>query len=57
MISQPVPKDIKDKLGTLLQTKKMNSPAFFSFSFKVGVYLPIIAPLVSPLLLTLWGYI
>jgi hypothetical protein len=31
MISQSIPLDIKNQLGTLLQTKKMNAPAFFSF--------------------------
>jgi hypothetical protein len=57
MFSQPVPNEIKDKLGTLLQTKKMNAPAFFSLSFTVGVYLPILAPFLTPMLLTLQGYI
>ena len=32
----------------------MNPPSFFSFSFKVGVYLPILAPFVLPILMTIW---
>jgi len=43
---------IQEKLGVLLQTKTLNPPAFFSTSFKVGVYLPILAPFVLPILLT-----
>jgi hypothetical protein len=57
MLDNPLPVDIRDKLGTLLQTKKMNAPAFFSLSFKFGVYLPILVPFLTPLLLTLQGYI
>lgn len=57
MVSYPVPTEIKEKLGTLLLTKKMNAAAFFSFSFKIGVYLPILAPLVSPFLLSFWEYV
>ena len=41
-------------LGLLLQTKSLNPPAFFSFSFKVGVYLPILAPFVLPIVMTVW---
>lgn len=46
--------EVEQKLGVLLQTKKLNPPAFFSFSFKVGVYLPIVAPFVLPILLTVF---
>lgn len=52
MLLRPVPNDIKDKLGTLLLTKKMNAPAFFSLSYTIGVYIPILAPLLTPLVLT-----
>ena len=50
---QPVPASIKEKLGSLLQTKKMNPASFFSWSFKCGVYVPIMAPFAFPLALTL----
>lgn len=50
---QPVPSNIKEKLGSLLQTKKMNPASFFSWSFKCGVYVPIMAPFAFPLGLTL----
>ena len=50
---QPVPAGIKEKLGSLLQTKKMNPASFFSWSFKCGVYVPIMAPFAFPLALTL----
>ena len=45
---------IQQKLGLLLQTKTLNPPTFFSFSFKVGVYLPILAPFVLPIVMTAW---
>ncbi len=45
---------IQEKLGVLLQTKTLNPPSFFSFQFKVGVYLPILAPFVLPILMTIW---
>lgn len=45
---------IQEKLGVLLQTKTLNPPSFFSFSFKVGVYLPILAPFIIPILMTFW---
>ena len=44
---------IKEKLGSLLETKKMNPASFFSWSFKCGVYVPIMAPFAFPLGLTL----
>ena len=50
---QPVLQSIKEKLGSLLQTKKMNPASFFSWSFKCGVYVPIMAPFAFPLGLTL----
>ena len=54
---QPVPHDVKEKIGTLLQTKKMNAPAFFSFQFTIGVYLPILSPFLVPIILTFTGYV
>ena len=50
---QPIPRNIKEKLGSLLQTKRMNPAAFFSWSFKLGVYVPIMAPFAFPVGLTL----
>lgn len=38
----------------LLQTKETNAPAHFSFSFKVGVYMPLLSPFVIPVGLTLF---
>ena len=54
---QPVPAMIKEKIGSLLQTKKMNPASFFSWSFKCGVYVPILAPFVFPLGLTLFDLV
>ena len=50
---QPVPQLLKDKLGVLLHTKKMNQASFFSFQFKLGVYLPVLCPFIAPVLMTL----
>ena len=44
-------------LKTLYQTKDINSPYFFSLSFSIGVYLPLLAPLVFPPLITLFQYL
>ena len=48
---------IKDMLQTLYQTKDINPPYFFSFSFSVGVYLPLLSPLAFPPLITLFQYL
>lgn len=45
---------IQEKLGVLLQTKTLNPPSFFSLSFKIGIYLPILAPFALPILMTIW---
>ena len=50
---KPVPQITKEKIGSLLSSKEMNPASFFSFSFKVGVYLPILSPFTIPILLTL----
>jgi hypothetical protein len=44
-------------LRTLYQTKELNSPYFFSFSFSVGVYLPLLSPLLFPPLITFMKYL
>ena len=49
---KPMPLKVKEKIGTLLNTKEMNPALFFSISFKFGVYLPIIAPFIVPIILT-----
>ena len=49
---RPVPLKVKEKIGTLLNTKEMNPALFFSASFKLGVYLPILAPFIVPIILT-----
>jgi hypothetical protein len=41
----------------LYQTKDINPPYFFSFSFSVGVYLPLLSPLAFPPLITLFQYL
>ena len=48
----PVPLKVKEKIGTLINTKEMNPALFFSASFKLGVYLPITAPFIVPIILT-----
>ena len=50
-------KELKDKIGVLYYTKKINPPYFFSFQFSIGVYLPILAPLIFPPLLTFTSYL
>lgn len=49
--------NISEMLTTLYQTKDINSPYFFSFSFTVGVFLPLLSPIVFPPLITLFGYL
>ncbi|CDW83442.1 UNKNOWN [Stylonychia lemnae] len=48
---------IKNALGVLYQTKEINPPYYFSLSFSIGVYLPLLSPLIFPPLLTLFQYI
>lgn len=50
---RPIPAEVKAKIGSLLSTKKMNPANFFSFSFKLGVYMPILAPFMIPIFLTI----
>jgi hypothetical protein len=40
-------------LMTLYQTKDLNSPYFFSLSFSIGVFLPLLSPILFPPLITL----
>ena len=49
---KPVPQKTKEKIGTLLNSREMNPAEFFSFQFKMGVYLPLLSPFIVPLLLT-----
>ena len=49
---RPMPLKVKEKIGTLINTKEMNPALFFSASFKMGVYLPITAPFLVPIILT-----
>ena len=44
-------------LQTLYTTKDINPPYFFSLSFSVGVYLPLLSPLLFPPLITLVQYL
>ena len=46
--------EVSEQLGVLLETKKVNPPAHFSMSFKVGVYLPILSPFLVPIVMTGW---
>lgn len=39
---------LKEKIGALFYTKKINPPSFFSWSFVIGVYLPLLAPFLFP---------
>ena len=50
---RPVPLRLKEQIGTLLSSKKMNPALYLSFDFFVGIYAPIVAPFCIPLLLTL----
>lgn len=45
--------ETKDMLMTLYQTKDLNSPYFFSLSFSIGVFLPLLSPILFPPLITL----
>ena len=45
--------ETKEVIAVLYQTKDINPPYFFSFSFSVGVYLPLLSPIVFPPILTL----
>lgn len=52
-VLQPVPLKIKEKIGTLMNSKEMNPALFFSNNFKMGVYLPILSPFIIPIILTI----
>lgn len=43
---------VKEKIGTLLNTKEMNPALFFALSFYFGVYMPVLAPFIVPFILT-----
>jgi hypothetical protein len=45
--------ETRDMLMTLYQTKDLNSPYFFSLSFSIGVFLPLLSPILFPPLITL----
>jgi len=49
--------EVREMLQTLYTTKDINPPYFFSFSFSVGVYLPLFSPLVFPPIITLFHYL
>ena len=49
---RPPTQKVKEKIGTLLNTKEMNPALFFSMNFYLGVYMPILAPFIVPFLLT-----
>lgn len=49
----PVPFAIKEKIGTLMSSRDMNPALFFSSEFKLGVYMPILAPFIVPIILTI----
>ena len=55
--SDTLSKRHSDMLKTLYWTKDLNSPYFFSISFTIGVYLPLLAPLIFPPLITLFKYL
>lgn len=40
--------DLKEKIGALFYTKKINPPSFFSWEFVFGVYLPLLAAFIFP---------
>ena len=46
---------LKEKLGTLMTTKEMNPALFISPLFLFGIYMPVFAPFVVPLILTATG--
>ncbi len=55
--SEKLSKRHSEMLKTLYWTKDLNSPYFFSISFTIGVYLPLLAPLVFPPLITFFKYL
>jgi hypothetical protein len=48
---------VREIISVLYQTKEINAPYFFAFSFSIGVYLPLLSPIVFPPLLALLGYL
>ena len=50
---KPFPRKTKERIGMLMNSKQLNPATFFSFEFKLGVYLPLLAPFFIPLFLTL----
>mmetsp|Transcript_47804 Transcript_47804/g.63159 ORF Transcript_47804/g.63159 Transcript_47804/m.63159 type:complete len:124 (+) Transcript_47804:1176-1547(+) len=50
-----VPLKLKEKLGLLMSTKEMNPALYISPLFLFGVYMPVFAPFLVPILLTLTG--
>ena len=52
-----VPLKLKEKLGTLMTTKEMNPALFISPLFLFGIYMPVFAPFVVPLILTATGIV
>lgn len=52
-----VPLKLKEKLGTMMSTKEMNPALFISDLFLFGIYMPVFAPFLTPLFLTVTGII
>ena len=52
-----VPLKLKEKLGTLMSTKEMNPAEYISPMFLLGIYMPLVAPMIIPFLLTIQGII
>ncbi len=50
---QPLKLSTRERIGSLLSSKDLNPASFFSFSFKLGVYLPILSPFLVPLAMTM----
>ena len=50
---KPFPRKTKERIGMLMNSKQLNPATFFSIEFKLGVYLPLLAPFFIPLVLTL----
>ncbi len=44
-------------ISVLYYTRDLNPPYFFSLSFSIGVYLPLLSPLIFPPVLTLLQYL
>eukprot|EP00347_Sterkiella_histriomuscorum_P013739 403363551 len=54
---KPLDEETKNIIGILYYTKEINSPYFFSLSFSIGVYLPLLSPLVFPPVLTFIAFL